>query len=310
MRKTATFLSLLTILVICLGLVGCNLTAGNKIDDVSLQQTIVVQTVDALKTQIAVNSTPAAPMIATNTPQMLPTGTATATVVSVATSTPKPTYRVGNVIDVTYPDNTVVKPGASFTKKWKLTNTGTGTWSPSFKLVFVSGDAMSGPASKMIGLAVPPGQSIDVSVDLVAPSTPKTYQGKWMMQTDSGDNFGIGEDSSGSFWVKVIVQEDFAITNAVLTTSATAATEPCASSSITVTANVTSKSAGTATYYFVTSLGNSPTYSLAFTAAGTMTTSAYTFAVPASQDVTISFYNDYPNHQGFGSTTVTVVCTP
>ena len=309
MKKNHTFFRCVLCLAFCLGLTACNLPGNNKETDINIQQTSVVQTVEALKTQIAVNDTPAAPMITTNTPQMLPTGTSTATKVPVNTSTPKPTYRVGNVIDVTYADNTVVKPGTAFTKKWKLTNTGTGTWSPNFKLVFVSGDAMSGPASKAIGIAVAPGQSIDVSVDLVAPSTVGTYQGKWMMQTDSGDNFGIGDDSSGSFWVKIVVQNDFAITNGVLAIATSDASATCPAV-VTVTADITSSSAGTATYYFQTSLGNSSSYSLAFAAAGTITSAAYSFQVPSTQDVTISLYNDVPNHQAFGTKTVTVTCVP
>lgn len=309
MKSRSFILHLGLIFLLCLGLTACNLSANGQPNSEALQQTSVVATVDALKTQIAVESTPAVPLIATNTAEPLPTETPTATIAPTITATPQPTFRAGNVIDVTYADNTVVKPGEAFTKTWKLTNMGTGTWTPNFKLIFVSGDAMSAPASKAIGKTVAPGQSVELSVSLVAPSTPKTYQGKWMLQTESGTNFGIGENAAGTFWVKVIVQDTFAITNAVLSTTVTDAAAACPAT-VTVKADITSKAAGTATYYFITSLGNSSTYSLAFTAAGTLTSATYSFQVPSTQDVTLSLYNDQPNHQEFGAKTITVTCAP
>ena len=309
MRSRKIILRTALILLMCLGLTACNLPANRQPNYEAMQQTSVVMTVDALKTQIAVESTPSVPQIATNTAQPLPSETPTATTAPTITATPEPSYRAGNVIDVTYADNTVVKPGESFTKTWKLTNMGTGTWTPNFKLVFISGDAMGAPASKAIGKTVAPGQSVELSVSLVAPSTPKTYQGKWMLQTESGTNFGIGENAAGTFWVKVVVQDTFAITNAVLSTTVTDAAASCPAT-VTVKADITAKAAGTATYYFITSLGNSPTYSSVFTAAGTLTSTTYTFQVPSTQDVTLSLYNDQPNHQEFGVKTITVTCVP
>jgi hypothetical protein len=214
------------------------------------------------------------------------------------------------VADVTYPDNTVVKPGQTFTKTWKLTNGGTGTWNSNFRLVFVSGDAMGGPASKTLNQSVAPGASIQISVDLKAPSTSgKTYQGKWMLQTDNGTTFGLGANADGVFWVLVKVDQPFVITGATTVASPTSYTGTCPTN-IVFTANVTATTSGTATYYFVTSLGNSPSSSLPFTAAGTVTTGTFTVSVPSSQTVTVAFYNDYPNHQDFGTISVVVTCTP
>ncbi|HHS97476.1 MAG TPA: hypothetical protein ENK08_06195, partial [Chloroflexi bacterium] len=57
------------------------------------------------------------------------------------------TLNAAFVADVTVPDNTEFPSGTAFTKTWRLRNTGTCTWEAGTLLVFVSGDAMGGPAS-------------------------------------------------------------------------------------------------------------------------------------------------------------------
>jgi hypothetical protein len=91
--------------------------------------------------------------------------------------------------DVTIPDNTAVNPGQAFTKTWKVSNTGTCTWSTAYQIVLISGDAMSGKSTP-IGVTVAPGQSVDVSVAMVAPSTAGTIQGTWRLQNDKSQPFG------------------------------------------------------------------------------------------------------------------------
>lgn len=63
---------------------------------------------------------------------------------------------------------------------------------------------MGGPASAQLTTGtVAPGQLIDVSVTLKAPSTPGTYQGYWMLRNGAGAIFGIGGDARSPFWVKI-----------------------------------------------------------------------------------------------------------
>ncbi|HID89462.1 MAG TPA: hypothetical protein EYH27_04695 [Anaerolineales bacterium] len=104
------------------------------------------------------------------------------------------------VADVTVPDNTEFAPGESFVKTWRVRNTGTCDWGPGFKLVFISGDAMGGPAS----VDVPPtaaGSTADISVNLTAPNTPGTYRGDWRLQSDTGLLFGT------KVFVQIVVPE-------------------------------------------------------------------------------------------------------
>ncbi|MBA4384718.1 MAG: hypothetical protein C0410_08280 [Anaerolinea sp.] len=305
------------VLAICLSLSGCNLPGRDSAaTDLVNQQTSVAQTVAVLQTQLAIDTTPEAPVIGTNTPEAaLQTATFTVTPtievpMPTITFTPAPTFRIGKVSDVNYPDDTVVKPNTEFTKTWRLTNAGTASWNSNFKLVFVSGDAMSGPASSSIGQTVPPGGSIDISVKLKAPAATKTYQGKWMLQTDTGTTFGLGANADGSFWVKIKVDQALAVTSASVTVAPAAYSGPCPGV-VAITASVTANTSGKITYYFITSTGgNSATMELVFDAAGAKTTPVYTLPVLITGPVTVSFYNDYPNHQEFGTVTIPVTCTP
>jgi len=47
----------------------------------------------------------------------------------------------------TYPDGSLVARSSTFVKIWRLKNTGTCSWTPSYSLVFSGGDSMSGPST-------------------------------------------------------------------------------------------------------------------------------------------------------------------
>jgi hypothetical protein len=52
---------------------------------------------------------------------------------------------------------------------------------------------------------VAPGQSIDLSINLLAPSTPGTYKGIWSFEDNTGQKFGLGVSGNGQVWVQVRV---------------------------------------------------------------------------------------------------------
>lgn len=93
------------------------------------------------------------------------------------------------ISDVTIPDNTAMTPGQSFTKTWRVSNNGSCTWGTAYQIILISGDGMSGKATP-IGQSVGPGQSADISVAMVAPSTTGTIQGTWRLQNDKSQPFG------------------------------------------------------------------------------------------------------------------------
>jgi hypothetical protein len=109
------------------------------------------------------------------------------------------------VKDVTVPDGTIFAPGTQFTKTWRLQNIGTCSWTPSYALVYTSGAQMSGPAIAALTGNVNPGQTVDVSVNLTAPSSEGTYQGYWMLRNASGTYFGLGGTAKNAFYVDIKV---------------------------------------------------------------------------------------------------------
>ena len=97
-----------------------------------------------------------------------------------------------------------ISPGAAFQKSWRVQNIGTCTWDSSYQLTPVGGNV---PAARMGGRAVPlpvavaPGQTVDLTVDLVAPLAPGVYQGFWSMRAPTGLLFGE------RIWVGIDVAE-------------------------------------------------------------------------------------------------------
>jgi hypothetical protein len=131
--------------------------------------------------------------------------TLTPTLTSTITETEVPCDRAGWVKDITIPDGTELIPGEDFTKIWQLKNNGSCTWNSAYSLVFDSGDSMGGPASKSLTAGtVAPGQVVDISVDLTAPSTPGEYRGNWKIRNPTGVVFGLGSGNV-AFYVEIVV---------------------------------------------------------------------------------------------------------
>ena len=95
------------------------------------------------------------------------------------------------ITDVTVPDGTVMAPGQNFDKTWRLQNGGTCDWTATYKAVFTgSGNGPMGGISTPIGKIVKPGETIDLIVEFVAPSTAGDYVSWWKLQNDAGVFFG------------------------------------------------------------------------------------------------------------------------
>ncbi|MDO9131359.1 MAG: NBR1-Ig-like domain-containing protein, partial [Anaerolineales bacterium] len=114
------------------------------------------------------------------------------------------------IADVTVPDGATFAPGTAFTKTWRLKNIGTCTWTTSYALVFVSGSQMGAPSVVNLPSSVAPGGTVDVSVNMTAPSTNGRYRGYWQLRNASGVLFGIGTYANRSFWVDINVSTIYA----------------------------------------------------------------------------------------------------
>jgi hypothetical protein len=146
------------------------------------------------------------------------------------------------ISDLTIPDGTVLASGATFTKTWRLKNSGTCTWSADYALVFVNGNRMEGTSpQKLEGKTVAPGQSVDISVNMIAPATSGSYKGYWQMQNASKVVFGQ------SFYVDIkVVIGSATVSPTAKATGATAIPTPTAQTS-TATAQPTETETATAT---------------------------------------------------------------
>jgi len=89
--------------------------------------------------------------------------------------------------DVTIPTGTRFATPTSFTKVWRLENTGQCTFTPNaFRLRFVGGDLMAAPVAIYMPGAITPGSSVDISAQFTSPSDPGIYTSNWQLLDASG----------------------------------------------------------------------------------------------------------------------------
>lgn len=171
----------------------------------------------------------------TNTPvptlTQLPTIAATSTggivLGSTAPAATASCYGLSFVSDVSIPDNTPVTAGQSFTKTWKVKNSGSCAWDAGFKFAFTGGDAMGG-TTYTVPASVAAGTVTDISVAMTAPNKTGTIRGNWRMSTASGQFFG------DEVYVQVVIGGGAAATSTSgPATSSTSTTAPSTSTSTT-----------------------------------------------------------------------------
>lgn len=145
----------------------------------------------------------------------------------------------GNPIDVTIPDDTELMPGQSFTKIWRLQNTGICTWTPDYAVRFFYGAQMSAPESIPLRQAVAPGETIEIAVDMIVPQNSGVQQGNWKLRNAAGQLFGIGPNGDAPFWVRIIVLKPSTSTpTPTLTPTVTSSTTPTSTQTPTGTPTV------------------------------------------------------------------------
>jgi len=109
------------------------------------------------------------------------------------------------VADVTVPDGTSFAPGTAFKKTWRLKNIGSCTWTTSYSLVFDSGEKFGAPSAVNFPINVAPGQTVDLSLDMTAPSSAGHYLSYWKLRNASNVIFGIGTTANKAFWAEINV---------------------------------------------------------------------------------------------------------
>jgi len=100
------------------------------------------------------------------------------------------TLKAAFVADVNVPDNTQFEEGESFTKTWRMKNAGTADWPEDTVFVF-AGDTQLGDVTEVEVGAVASGETVDISVEMVAPDEDGTYKSTWVLRV-GGKNIDGG----------------------------------------------------------------------------------------------------------------------
>lgn len=118
------------------------------------------------------------------------------------TAMPSPTPTEGPCVneaifleDVTVPDGAQFLPTQPFVKRWRVKNAGTCDWGPGYRLVLVSGDALTAspdvrPQTEFALYPARAGAEAIWEIPMRAPDTPGTYTGRWQARDPQGNRFG------------------------------------------------------------------------------------------------------------------------
>lgn len=213
--KISIILSFLTISAVLLA--ACNLPGtGGPVDSGAQIQTLAAATIQAQVDQFSTQTAEAPHVIiitATNQPTATalpppstpvpPTAVPPTAVPPTNTPIPIPCNQASFVTDVTIPDGSSFVAGASFVKTWRVRNSGACTWGSGYSIIFSSGNSMGASASVVLPKSVRPGETVDISVSMIAPSNSGNFTGNWMLRSPNGTLFGVG--SNGGVPVDVVI---------------------------------------------------------------------------------------------------------
>ena len=191
MTATHTYRTLTAVICLALLLASCAPASTE-----SVIATSVAQTVAAQETERAAFTPSPTRLAATLTPLTSPTPLSTRvppTAPPPGSANIVPCYRAEYVADVTIPDGTIVAPGASFMKRWSVKNTGSCTWNSTYKFVFMDGDVLGGAYVYNFPAVAAPNQTVEIPIQLYAPTENGAFTGYWKIQAPDKTVFGVGQ---------------------------------------------------------------------------------------------------------------------
>ena len=194
--KNRTIILIAPLLVLTILLSACGPSEADLTPTLSVEavETMIVSTLSVQMTQTALaaptktptpTSTLSLPTFASPTLAVLTTPLGT----SIGSIPVTSCYAMSFLSDVTIPDNTAMTAGQSFTKTWKVKNSGTCAWDSGFKFAFTTGDAMNG-TTYTLTQAVPANTETSFSINMTAPNKSGAIKSSWRMSTAGGQFFG------------------------------------------------------------------------------------------------------------------------
>jgi hypothetical protein len=156
--------------------------------------TDVVKTVNAQLTEIGPRTaepttTPYATRTMTVEPSATRPGLPSLQPTAAATATAPGSPDVAEWVSQSPADYSILAPGTPFKMTWTIRNVGKSTWTRAYQLRFFANSQLGAPAAVNFSKDVPPGDTIDLSVDMVAPTTPGDYHSLWVLTSDKTGNF-------------------------------------------------------------------------------------------------------------------------
>jgi hypothetical protein len=102
--------------------------------------------------------------------------------------------------DLNNPDGTVVRPGETIAKQWRVQNNGTCDWDAGYRLKLMPGYPSLGAAEQMALFPARAGSTATLSITFTAPAETGTYRTVWQAANPEGILFGE------SIYMEIIVQ--------------------------------------------------------------------------------------------------------
>ncbi|MEW5870471.1 MAG: NBR1-Ig-like domain-containing protein [Chloroflexota bacterium] len=199
-------------LILAVLLAGCKMPAPQPTPKESPEAlfTAAAQTAEAKGALLALNTPTPLPPTETPVPTVVeptavPTGPLVATVEIQPTGEGPVNDKAEFVADITVPDGEAHAPNEPFVKTWRIRNAGETTWTSDYALVFVSGSIMGAESVQPLPKEVPPGEIVDLSVELIAPEEEGIHQGFWKLRNAQEQVFGVGVTATDAIWVTISV---------------------------------------------------------------------------------------------------------
>jgi hypothetical protein len=182
--------------LICLAACASSLPTATPTIDLNPFRTEVAATVLAQVSQTLAakpSATPIPSSTATQTPAVTPTQPASPS--PQATGSPPagtPEAESANLaqwVSQSIADDSILAPGETFTITWRLKNVGSTTWTAAYLLRFYSGDPFGALKEAPLGREVLPGETVDISLRMKAPTTPGDHRTDWVLSDEKRSNF-------------------------------------------------------------------------------------------------------------------------
>lgn len=207
-RKKYLYLVLATLLLVACGQAPQIVVATQSSDEISTivaNELALRSTVQAIETAFAeltqaAEITPTASPLPTEaepsaTSEPLPTeAEATATTIVLPSVTPVVVQcnAAQFVSDISVQDESIFERKDEFVKTWRIKNVGSCTWDSGYTIRYASGTNLASAASYKLPKTVAPGETVDLSIKMTVPNSLGHFESRWMLQSGSGDSFGIG----------------------------------------------------------------------------------------------------------------------